>query len=257
MRCRWHIPSSPSGPPDRALSAISGSGTANRPVASPSRCRAGHAAPGRWDVERVQAHAGAERGDVRVGHTPTIRTGPARSAWAARGQARAITRRPGRPGRAAGAAELPHGPGPSRCALRRRTGRAKAERPRRKPRRRRPCWQRLRRRWPGNRPWHSPKPCTRTRRTGKRTRGRSPRRGRGRGGEGSALTGEPQTRDGAALVPRGPTDARAAIRRWRSSDAHLGLHAPGGNRVGQCRVIALGLVGIGLAEVGHGLVEGV
>jgi hypothetical protein len=38
-------------------------------------------------------------------------------------------------------------------------------------------------------------------------------------------------------------------------DAHLGLHAPGGDRVGQCRVVAFGLAGVGLAEVGHGLVE--
>ena len=38
-------------------------------------------------------------------------------------------------------------------------------------------------------------------------------------------------------------------------DAHLGLHAPGGGRVGQCRVVAFVLVGVGLAEVGHGLVE--
>src|SRR6185312_13336792 len=39
------------------------------------------------------------------------------------------------------------------------------------------------------------------------------------------------------------------------SDAHLSLHAPGGNRVGQRRVVAFGLVGIALGEVGHGLVE--
>jgi hypothetical protein len=38
-------------------------------------------------------------------------------------------------------------------------------------------------------------------------------------------------------------------------DAGLGLYAPGGNRVGQCRVVAFGLIGVGLAEVGHGLVE--
>ncbi len=36
---------------------------------------------------------------------------------------------------------------------------------------------------------------------------------------------------------------------------HLGLHAPGGDRVGQCRVVAFGLVGVGLSEFGHGLVE--
>jgi len=40
-----------------------------------------------------------------------------------------------------------------------------------------------------------------------------------------------------------------------ASSACLGLHAPGGNRVGQRRVVAFGLVGIGLGEVGHGLVE--
>ena len=40
------------------------------------------------------------------------------------------------------------------------------------------------------------------------------------------------------------------------SGAHSGLDAPGGDRVGQCRVIAFGLVGVGLAEVGDGLVEG-
>jgi hypothetical protein len=38
-------------------------------------------------------------------------------------------------------------------------------------------------------------------------------------------------------------------------DAGLGLHAPGGDRVGQCGVVAFGLVGVGLGEVGHGLVE--
>jgi hypothetical protein len=41
----------------------------------------------------------------------------------------------------------------------------------------------------------------------------------------------------------------------RGSDARLGLYAPGGDRVGQCRVVAFDLVGVGLAEVGHGLVE--
>jgi hypothetical protein len=39
------------------------------------------------------------------------------------------------------------------------------------------------------------------------------------------------------------------------SDAHLGFDAPGGNSVSQCRVIAFGLIGVGLAEVGYGLVE--
>ena len=43
----------------------------------------------------------------------------------------------------------------------------------------------------------------------------------------------------------------------RASDPLLGLHAPGGDRVGECRVVAFGLVGIGLAEFRHGLVEGV
>ena len=43
----------------------------------------------------------------------------------------------------------------------------------------------------------------------------------------------------------------------RGSDARLGLHAPGGDRVGECRVIAFGLVGVGFAEFGHGLVESV
>jgi hypothetical protein len=38
-------------------------------------------------------------------------------------------------------------------------------------------------------------------------------------------------------------------------DAGLGLHASGGDRVGQCRVVAFVLVGVGLGEVGHGLVE--
>jgi hypothetical protein len=38
-------------------------------------------------------------------------------------------------------------------------------------------------------------------------------------------------------------------------DAHLGVYASGGDRVGQCRVVAFGLVGVGLGEVGHGLVE--
>ena len=33
------------------------------------------------------------------------------------------------------------------------------------------------------------------------------------------------------------------------------MDRPRGNRVGQCRVVAFGLVGIGLAESGHGLVE--
>jgi hypothetical protein len=33
------------------------------------------------------------------------------------------------------------------------------------------------------------------------------------------------------------------------------LYAPGGDRVGQCGVVAFVLVGAGLAEVGHGLVE--
>jgi hypothetical protein len=47
----------------------------------------------------------------------------------------------------------------------------------------------------------------------------------------------------------------AAVRPGRGSDARLGLYAPGGDRVGQCRVVAFGLVGVGLAEVGHGLVE--
>jgi hypothetical protein len=41
-----------------------------------------------------------------------------------------------------------------------------------------------------------------------------------------------------------------------SLDAYLGLYAPGGNGAGQCRVVAFVLVGVGLAEVGHGLVEG-
>ena len=41
----------------------------------------------------------------------------------------------------------------------------------------------------------------------------------------------------------------------RGLDAHLGLYAPGGDRVGQCGVVAFGLVGVGLGEVGHGLVE--
>ena len=39
------------------------------------------------------------------------------------------------------------------------------------------------------------------------------------------------------------------------SGAHLGLHAPGGNRVSQCRVVAFGLVGISLAEFCDSLVE--
>ena len=43
----------------------------------------------------------------------------------------------------------------------------------------------------------------------------------------------------------------------RGSDAGLGLHTPGGDRVGECRVVASGLVGVGFAEFGHGLVEGV
>ena len=38
-------------------------------------------------------------------------------------------------------------------------------------------------------------------------------------------------------------------------DAHLSLHTPGGDRVGQCRVVAFVLAGVGLGEVGHGLVE--
>jgi hypothetical protein len=40
-----------------------------------------------------------------------------------------------------------------------------------------------------------------------------------------------------------------------SLDAYLGLHAPGGDHVGQCRVVAFVLVGVGLAEVGHGLAD--
>ena len=40
-----------------------------------------------------------------------------------------------------------------------------------------------------------------------------------------------------------------------ASSARLGLHAPGGNRGGLGRVVTLGLVGIGLGEAGHGLVE--
>jgi hypothetical protein len=47
----------------------------------------------------------------------------------------------------------------------------------------------------------------------------------------------------------------AAIRPGRASGTRVGLDAPGGNRVSQCRVVAFGLVGIGLAEFGHGMVE--
>ena len=49
----------------------------------------------------------------------------------------------------------------------------------------------------------------------------------------------------------------AAVCPGGSLDAYLGLHAPGGNGAGQCGVVAFVLVGVGLAEVGHGLVEGV
>ena len=41
----------------------------------------------------------------------------------------------------------------------------------------------------------------------------------------------------------------------RNLGAHLGLHAPGGNRVGQGRMVPFGLVGVGLGEVGHSLVK--
>ena len=53
-------------------------------------------------------------------------------------------------------------------------------------------------------------------------------------------------------------DGNSAAGRWQGpvrSDALLGLHAPGGSRVGQGRMVAFGLVGVGLGEVGHGLVE--
>jgi hypothetical protein len=52
-----------------------------------------------------------------------------------------------------------------------------------------------------------------------------------------------------------PEEPPGPLQRHGCSDARLGLHAPGGNRVGQCRVVAFGLVGVGLGEVGHGLVE--
>ena len=42
---------------------------------------------------------------------------------------------------------------------------------------------------------------------------------------------------------------------WRGLDACLGLYASGGDRVGQCGVVAFVLVGVGLGEVGYGLVE--
>src|ERR1019366_5521147 len=79
-------------------------------------------------------------------------------------------------------------------------------------------------------------------------------------------SGAVTSRRGALLItqimPIQPVISHSAIsaeRRPRSTrhalDAALGLHAPGGDRVGQCRVIAFGLAGVGFGEVGHGLVE--
>ncbi len=68
----------------------------------------------------------------------------------------------------------------------------------------------------------------------------------------------PDLRAGADVVGRRHRLVQVFGRRsgpGRSLDAYLGLHAPGGDRVGQCRVVAFVLVGVGLAEVGHDLVS--
>ena len=79
-------------------------------------------------------------------------------------------------------------------------------------------------------------------------------------GDGLRSTASPSTPRRVGVVrPRHSIGVGvwAAVRPWRGSDARLGLYAPGGDRVGQCGVVAFVLVGVGLGEVGHGLVEGV
>src|SRR4029077_4377308 len=86
------------------------------------------------------------------------------------------------------------------------------------------------------------------------------RRGQSQEADGavSEKVATPDLRAGVGVVGRrhrAGVGVWAAVRPWWGLGAHLGLYAPGGDRVGQCCVVAFVLVGVDLGEVGHGPVE--